>query len=69
MKKKLHTVRGTSKKKIEEGYEEILGEEYLRLPKRAKEDLYKRYKAIEGATREYYGENQRKTKKRDARDI
>ena len=54
-----------SKKRIEEGYEELMGEEYVRLPKRAKEDLYKRYKAIEGATIEYQRENKGKTKKKD----
>lgn len=57
MKKKL-------RKEIEQGYEELMGEEYLKLPKRAKEDLYKRYRAIEGATIEYNRENKGKTKRK-----
>jgi len=37
-----------------EGYKEILGpEEYSKLPKRDKENLYKRYRVIERATEEY----------------
>jgi hypothetical protein len=54
-----------------EGYEEILGiEEYSNLPKRSKEYLYKRYKAIERATIEYNRENQSKIKKKKGdRDI
>ena len=67
MKKKSKITSGTSKARIMEGYEEILGiEEYSNLPKRAKEDLYKRYKAIERATIEYNRENQ---KKKDDRDV
>lgn len=58
-------MKKVSKKQIEEGYEELLGEEYSKLPKRAKEDLYKRYKAIEGATIEYQRENKGKTGKRN----
>jgi hypothetical protein len=71
MKKKLKITSGTSKARIMEGYEEILGiGEYSNLPKRAKEDLYKRYKAIERATIEYNRENQSKIKKKKGdRDI
>jgi len=66
MKKKSKITSGTSKTRIMEGYEEILGiDEYSNLPKRAKEDLYKRYKAIERATIEYNRENQRKKNGRD----
>ncbi len=42
-----------SRKEIEDGYEGLLGEEYSKLPKRDKEDLYKRYRVIERATEEY----------------
>lgn len=60
MKKKL-------KKEIEKGYEDILaadGREYLRLPKRERENLIKRYRAIEGATIEYLRENKGKQRLR-----
>lgn len=53
-----------SKKLIERGYEDVLGEEYVQLPRRAKEDLYKRYKAIERATIEYNREGKGKTKRK-----
>ena len=53
-----------TKQEVVQGYKEVIGlEEYVRLPKRAKEDLYKRYRAIERATIEYNRENQSKTKK------
>jgi len=73
MKKKLKITSGTSKARIVEGYEEILGVvEYSNLPKRAKEDLYKRYKAIERATIEYNKETPVKKGKKnkvDDRDV
>ena len=54
MKKKSKTINSISKARIMEGYKEILGpEEYSKLPKRDKENLYKRYRVIERATEEY----------------
>lgn len=50
-------LKKTVRTEIEKGYEELMGEEYVRLPKRDRENLYKRYKAIEEATIEYYREN------------
>lgn len=56
-----------SKKEIEEGYKEVLGEKYSKLTKREQEDLYKRYRMIESTTKEYYTEKQRE--KKDDRNI
>ena len=51
-----------TRKEIEEGYEEQMGERYTSLPKRDKDLLYERYRVIENTTREYYRERQRDTK-------
>ena len=63
MKKKSKTINSISKARIMEGYKEILGpEEYSKLPKRDKENLYKRYRVVERATEEYNREKQREKK-------
>jgi hypothetical protein len=48
-----------TRKEIEKGYEEQMGEKYTSLPKRDKDLLYERYRLIESSTKEYYRERQR----------